>query len=135
MKQIALWLAIIAASLPGAAFAQHAYGGLRASAPVVRHPAVVGRHSPGFHRHRRRGDPANFDAGWPVFMVPPGAPGGDIVTHEFIDPRAFRPRAPRVDVLSDEPVVFRQPPHIIEIGRHKHRRPILVVRRGVISRE
>jgi hypothetical protein len=61
-----------------------------------------------------------------------------MVTHDFVDPRFHgRPRLfPRsVEILSDEPVVFSQKPHIIEFGRHKRRAPIAVVRRGVISQE
>ncbi len=72
-----------------------------------------------------------------MFMAPPGVapPPSEIVTHEFIDPRIYGPRPPSIEILSDKPVVFREPPHIIQIRRAKQHRPIVVVRRGAVSRE
>lgn len=138
MKQIALFLASSVALLTLPAFAQ------RAPAPAFRAPAMhrppasgaqVGQHPPGWRHHRGLN---NFGGGWPVFMAPPGvapAPSAEVVTHEFIDPRLYGPRPPSVEILSDKPLVFREPPHIIQLKRGKKRPPIVVVRRGVVSRE
>jgi hypothetical protein len=143
MKQIALFLATSVAILALPAFAQRAQGPAF-HAPVPHRPIMpgarpqVGHHPPGFgrrHHHHHRGW---NNAGWPVFMAPPGVaptPPSDVVTHEFIDPRLYGPRPPSVEILTDKPVVFREPPHIIQIRRAKQRHPILVVRRGVVSRE
>jgi len=141
MKHIALLLATVAAlALPGAAFAQRAHGPVHAPAfhraPALGpRPPVADRRPPGLHRRHHRPHFNNFGWGWPLFMPPPGEANAEIVTREFIDPRIFPPRPPRIDVLKDEPLGFREPPHIIYLGRHKRHRPIIVVRRGVISRE
>jgi hypothetical protein len=134
MRQIALYLATIAAlALPGAAMARPPHAMARPPLPAF------AQHPQGFHHHGKPYPHAlvPFDSyGWPV-VVPVGG-GRDIVTHDFVDPRFYgRPRLmPRsVDVVSDTPVVFREPVHIIELGRHKRRAPITVVRRGVISQE
>jgi hypothetical protein len=102
-------------------------------------PAQYGSaHRPhGFGRHQHALSPLG-GYGWPVVVLPTDIDRSDLVTHDFVDPRFFVPpprRFPRsIEILSDEPVVFREPPHIIELRRRlKPRPPVTVVRRGVIS--
>jgi hypothetical protein len=125
MKQIALLLATVAALATPAA----------AQPPQRTH--LLAPHPHG-KPHPRGLVP--FDAwGWPV-AVPVGR---DIVTHDFEDPRTFPPRpflpprrVPRtIEILDEPPTAVRLPPHIIQVRRFKHRPPITVVRRGVISQE
>ncbi|MCW2317372.1 hypothetical protein M2322_002931 [Rhodoblastus acidophilus] len=145
MRQIALLLATTAAlASSGAALAASAQGfspagGVqRPAAPARPHgpgPHVHGQglaHHPGHHHHPRVN---GAGIGWPVFMAPPAASGPEFVTHDFIYPGPFRPRPPHVQVLEDKPVVFREPPHIIQLGKTKHRAPIFVVRRGTMTEE
>lgn len=148
MKQIALFLTTsLALAFP--AFAQRAHGpvtGPVARGPIMNRPLApahrpgppLAQHPPGFDHHHHRPGWVNYGGGWPVFMAPPGVapePGGEIVTHEFIDPRLYGPRPPSIEILTDKPVVFREPPHIIQLRRGKQRHPVLVVRRGAVSRE
>lgn len=144
MRQIALLLATTAAlASSGAALAASAHGFSPAGAaprpaasarPHGPGPHVHGQglaHHPGHHPHRVGGG----GIGWPVFTAPPGASGPEFVTHDFIYPGPFRPRPPHVRVLEDKPVVFREPPHIIELGKPRRRAPIFVVRRGAMTEE
>jgi hypothetical protein len=105
--------------------------------PYLPPPHGFGQHPPGAFQHGRyRNGPANFNgSNWATFMAPPGEAARDIVNREFVYSPVYPPRLPTMVVLDDRPVVFREPPHIIELGRHKRRRPIDVVRRGEISRE
>jgi hypothetical protein len=140
MKQTALLIAATAVSLslPDAAAQPRVF-----AAPP--HPsAITGQPQHGGPRVEGRGGrrgPAQFggDVGLP-FAIPFSGP--EIVTHDFEDPRDFPPppypprRLPRsVTILEERPMVFRAPPHIIELGSRKHRPPVFVVRRGAISEE
>ncbi|MBB4196643.1 hypothetical protein CCR94_20360 [Rhodoblastus sphagnicola] len=133
MKQFAFLLAISAAlALTGAAVAAPAGPSHR---PPFHAPGFAHHHPGGPHGHHHRHHGGGNGFGWPLFAPPPMVESREFVTHDFVYPGAFRPRLPRVTVLTDKPVVFRQPPHIIELGHRKHRQPIFVVRRGVMSEE
>jgi hypothetical protein len=144
MRQTAKLLATVAVlALPGAVFFASSDAAL-ARPPGPQGHAPQGLHRPPHGRDKSHGQdkPGALllpfeDDGLPVVVPAAGEP--DIVTHDFVDPRYFEPRRrfPRsVEILSDVPAFVSEPPHIIELRRHRHRRaPITIVRRGVISQE
>jgi hypothetical protein len=146
MKQTALLIAAAATSL-ALAGAWAKPGGMGAAHPAMPPHAGAAHHPPGDAAHGMRGEgrgrrhgPGQFGGVGLPFAVPFSGP--EIVTHDFVDPRAYAgpPYPPRriprsITILEDKPLVFREPPHIVELGPHRRRRPIFVVRRGVISEE
>jgi hypothetical protein len=155
MKQIALLIATtVTLALSGAAQAQapvrapgfsppaHPAPGM---GPGMGHGMRQGMGRPGFghpgsgaHPPHGRRHPGGLGYGGWNWVAPSVAP---IVTHDFEDPLAPPPRPyiarrPRsMTLLADKPVLFREPPHVIYLGRYKLRPPIQVVRRGVITNE
>jgi hypothetical protein len=137
MRQTTRLLATVAAlALPGAAlFALPAFA--RPPSPQIH---AQGLHRPP-HDHGKSNlrAPVPFDGyGLPVVVPATGDPG--LVTHDFVAPGFYPPpphRFPRsIEILSDVPAFIAEPPHIIELRRHRHHRPpITVVRRGLISLE